>query len=135
MVLLQRCGAAGCTRAQAEPYCAEHAGTIPDEGGAGTTRKRRQRASIASGGEGYDRTWVKLRARKLKRNPTCEWPDCDHAAEHVHHIDGLGCRGPRGYDMGNLMSLCAAHHNPISAQQRWAGEPVTLPRRSRLFSF
>jgi hypothetical protein len=29
--------------------------------------------------------------------------------------------------MGNLMSLCAAHHNPISARQRWAGEPVQLP--------
>jgi hypothetical protein len=49
--------------------------------------------------------------------------------------DGLGCRGPRGYDMGNLMALCAQHHSPISAQQRWAGEPVHLPRRNRLLSF
>jgi hypothetical protein len=40
-----------------------------------------------------------------------------------------------GFDIGNLMSLCAAHHNPISAQQRWAGEPVQLPRRYQLLSF
>jgi ketosteroid isomerase-like protein len=28
---------------------------------------------------------MKLRARKLRRTPTCEWPDCDHPAKHVHH--------------------------------------------------
>ena len=61
--------------------------------------------------------------------------DSERDAEHVHHIDGLGSRGPRGYDMGNLMSLCSAHDNPISARQRWAGEPVQLPRRNRLLSF
>jgi hypothetical protein len=118
MRLMQRCGAAGCPRVQVEPYCAEHAGSLASEDPLGPRRKRRQRASVASGGEGYDRRWMKLRARKLRLNPICEWPDCDHAAEHVHHIDGRGCRGPRGYDMGNLMSLCAAHHNPISARQR-----------------
>jgi hypothetical protein len=37
--------------------------------------------------------------------------------------------------MGNLMSLCAQHHNPISARQRWAGEPLQLSRRYRLLSF
>jgi hypothetical protein len=37
--------------------------------------------------------------------------------------------------MGNLMALCAAHHNPISAQQRWAGEPVQLPRPPSALSF
>jgi hypothetical protein len=132
MVLLQRCGAAGCPRVQAERYCAEHAGATA---GQDTPPKRRPRASIASGGDGYDRRWMKLRARKLGRAPICEWPGCERDAQHVHHIDGLGCRGPRGYDMGNLMSLCAAHHNPISAQQRWAGEPVQLPRRRRLLSF
>jgi hypothetical protein len=132
MELLQRCGHAGCPRIQTEGFCAEHAG-VGD--GTATPRKRRPRASIASGGDGYDRRWMKLRARKLRRDPTCEWPDCERDAEHVHHRDGLGCRGPRGYDMGNLMSLCAAHHNPISAQQRWAGEPVQLPRRKRLLSF
>jgi hypothetical protein len=76
-----------------------------------------------------------LRARKLKRYQICEWPRCERDAQHVHQIDGLGCRGPRGYDMGNLMALCAQHHNPISAQQRWTGEPVGLPRRYRLLSF
>ena len=120
---------------QVEPYCPEHAARVREDDPSGKTPKRRQRASIASGGEGNDRTWIKLRARKLRRNPICEWPDCDHPAEHVHHIDGLGCRGPRGYDMGNLMALCAAHHNPISARQRWEGEPVQLPRRRRLLSF
>lgn len=135
MAVLQRCGTPNCPRVQIESYCAEHTSTVPDEDGSRTRRKRRQRASVANGGEGYDRRWMKLRARKLRRDPICEWPDCDHAAEHVHHIDGLGCRGPRGYDMGNLMSLCAAHHNPISARQRWTGEPVQLPRCHRLYSF
>jgi hypothetical protein len=131
MLLLQRCGAPHCPAIQAEPYCAEHIGTVTVEHRSETSGKRRPRASVASGGEGYDRRWMKLRARKLRRDPTCEWPDCERDAEHVHHIDGLGCRGPRGYDMGNLTSLCAAHHNLISAQQRWAGEPVQLPRRHR----
>jgi hypothetical protein len=135
MRLMQRCGAGGCPKVQAERYCPEHAGSITTEDWSGTRRKRRPRASVASGGDGYDRRWMKLRARKLRRDPICEWPDCERDAEHVHHIDGLGCRGPRGYDMGNLLSLCAAHHNPISAQQRWAGEPVPLPRRYRLLSF
>jgi hypothetical protein len=135
MALLQRCNVADCPNVQVASYCAEHAGTITAHDRSGTRPKRRPRASVASGGDGYDRTWMRLRARKLKRDPICEWPECEREAEHVHHIDGLGCRGPRGYDMGNLMSLCAAHHNPISAQQRWAGEPVQLPRRRRLLSF
>jgi hypothetical protein len=134
MQLMQRCGAAGCPRVQVESYCTEHARTRASDDGSGAREKRQPRASVASGGDGYDRRWMKLRARKLKRDPICE-PSCEREAEHVHHIDGLGCRGPRGYDMGNLMSLCAAHHNPISAQQRWAGEPVTLPRSRRMLSF
>jgi hypothetical protein len=113
---------AGRPSVQVEGYCAEHARTTDD--GSGAREKRRPRASVANGGDGYDRHWMKLRASKLRRAPLCEWPGCAHEAEHVHHIDGLGFRGPRGYDMGNLMSLCAAHHNPISARQRWAGEPV-----------
>jgi hypothetical protein len=128
-------GADPCPRVQVEPYCTEHAGKITAEDYAGKAPKRRPRASVASGGLGYDRRWMKLRARKLRHDPTREWPDCDDDAKHVHHIDGLGCRGPRGYDVGNLMALCAAHHNPISARQRWAGEPVPLPRRYRVPSF
>jgi hypothetical protein len=38
--------------------------TITNEDGAGAKRKRRPRASVARGGEGYDRRWIKLRARK-----------------------------------------------------------------------
>lgn len=98
---------------QVEPYCAEHAGTITADDQSGTRPTRRPRASIASGGDGYDRRWMRLRARKLRLDPICEWPDCERDAEHVHHID----------------------HNPISARQRWAGEPVQLPRRYRLLSF
>jgi hypothetical protein len=109
MSLMQCCGVPGCPRVQVEPYCADHASTIPAKDGSGKRRKGRQRASVASGGEGYDRRWMKLRFRTLRRDPICEWPDCDHAAEHVHHSDGLGCRWPRGADMGNLMSLCASH--------------------------
>jgi 5-methylcytosine-specific restriction enzyme A len=135
MPLMQSCGVVGCPRVQVESYCAEHARTRTTDDGSGAREKRRPRASVASGGDGYDRRWMRLRARKLRRDPICEWRDCDREAKHVHHIDGLGCRGPRGYDMGNLMALCAAHHNPISARQRWTGEPVTLPRRYRLLSF
>lgn len=55
---------------------------------------------------------------QARRDPVCEWVErdesgswqrCDREAVHVHHIDGLGCRGPRGYDMGNLQALCPQH--------------------------
>jgi hypothetical protein len=115
MPLLQRRGAPNCPAIRAEAYCREHAG--------GWSRGP------------HPSRWRKLSRRIRDERPVCEWPGCEQPSEVVHHIDGLGCRGPRGYDMGNLMALSAQHHNPISAQQRWAGEPVQLPRRHRLLSF
>jgi hypothetical protein len=71
----------------------------------------------ASGGDGYDRRWIKLRARKLRRDPT--WPDCERDAEHVHHsrlpavliLSSAFSRarvdlGPRSRDASERHALC-----------------------------
>jgi hypothetical protein len=65
----RRCGVAGCPRVQSELYCAEHAGTARARDSKGTTTKRRRRASIASGGDGYDRRWMKFARAEAPARP------------------------------------------------------------------
>lgn len=69
---------------------------------------------------GYGWRWQRFRLVFLAAHPLCV--QCEQrgrttAAEHVHHIDGLGPRGERGYDPDNLQALCAVCHNRISANQ------------------
>lgn len=71
---------------------------------------------------GYDRRWRKARAAYLAQFPLCE--RCEREgrvteAEHVHHKDGLGPTGPRGFDPTNLEALCPHHHNQHTARERW----------------
>lgn len=64
---------------------------------------------------GYDAKWKRTRQRTLRTRPACEWPEgCDQPAVDVHHIDGLGPKGPRGHDQGNLQPLCHSHHSQIT---------------------
>lgn len=68
--------------------------------------------------------WRKVRARKLSLEPYCECDDClklplrdRPKADVVHHIDGLGPSGPRGYDLDNLQSMFKPHHDRITASR------------------
>lgn len=66
---------------------------------------------------GYGPEWKRVRDRYLATHSRCECgPDCcprgcDRPAAHVDHIDGLGPRGPRGYDQGNLQALAVSCHS------------------------
>lgn len=68
----------------------------------------------------YDkRRWRRLSARILRERVTCEDASgCTQPAAEVHHVDGLGPAGPRGYDRANLQALCSSHHSAITNASR-----------------
>ncbi len=72
---------------------------------------------------GYDARWGQTRKRYLRDHPTCEHPACDEPAVDVHHLDGLGPKGPRGHDPTNLQALCHPHHSIITN--------AAMPKRRR----
>jgi 5-methylcytosine-specific restriction endonuclease McrA len=41
---------------------------------------------------------------------------CGRPATEVHHIDGLGPRGPRGLDQKNLLASCKSCHTRAHAE-------------------
>lgn len=70
---------------------------------------------------GYGWRWQKFRKAYLADHPLCM--RCGEegrvtAAEHVHHEDGKGPLGDRGFDATNLTSLCQSCHNRITAKGR-----------------
>ena len=66
-----------------------------------------------SGTPGYGARW-----RRTRNAYIAEFPDCERCAAigrrvpglDVHHRDGLGPTGPRGYDWTNLETLCRSCH-------------------------
>jgi 5-methylcytosine-specific restriction protein A len=71
---------------------------------------------------GYDNRWAKTRAAYLRALPTCQWHEgCIAQATQVHHLDGLGPKGPKGHDWGNLQGLCASHHSQITSELQPGG--------------
>jgi len=87
----------------AEPNCK----VILDDG---PGRCPDHRGTPRSGTPGYGARWRRTRNAYIAEFPRCEWPGCTKPAIDVHHIDGLGPHGPRGYDWTNLQSLCRSHH-------------------------
>lgn len=71
---------------------------------------------------GYGVRWRAERVRYLAAFPICQDPEgCLEPAVDVHHRDGLGPRGPRGYDWANLQGLCRSHHAKLTAAEKPAG--------------
>lgn len=69
---------------------------------------RPQRGSMRAAG--YGGKWEKTRAEFLKGMDFCN--DCGSRERlQVHHIDGLGPKGPRGHDPFNLETLCHSCHS------------------------
>ena len=70
-----------------------------------------------------DRRWRRLRARILRERPFCEC-GCGKPSTDVHHLDGLGLNGPRGYDPANLQALAHDCHSRITAGEHgWGARP------------
>jgi 5-methylcytosine-specific restriction protein A len=70
---------------------------------------------------GYGQEWERTRSIYLDRFPFCHYHNCRQYAEHVHHLDGQGPKGPRGHDFTNLQGLCAPHHNKITGEEHGFG--------------
>lgn len=110
------CSEPGCRRLVTTTRCDEH--RLPEH-------RPHSRA------RGYGEQWRRVRARFLVEYPRCQYtvhygtdygvvhgPTCGMPATDVHHRDGLGPTGPKGYDFANLMALCHSHHSQITAS--WA---------------
>lgn len=76
-------------------------------------RPKTQRADSTV--RGYDGRWSIARARYIRAHPLCAV--CGFIATDVHHLDGQGPKGPRGYDWSNLQSLCHSCHSSITARE------------------
>jgi 5-methylcytosine-specific restriction protein A len=75
---------------------------------------------------GYDARWDRLSKRFRRSHPTCP---CGQPSQVVHHLDGLGPTGPRGYDESNLQALCKQCHDRITGSE--VGGFATQPKRQR----
>ncbi|MBI1824825.1 MAG: HNH endonuclease [Planctomycetes bacterium] len=62
-----------------------------------------------SSARGYTSTWRRLRIMVLRREPLCQWPECNEPANQVDHIVPLSKGGTN--EFSNLQSLCARHHS------------------------
>jgi 5-methylcytosine-specific restriction protein A len=93
------------------------------EGGlCGDLRAQRRRQSEARmRGRGWQRPkrWAKFRAAYLTKHPRCV--ECHARANTVHHLDGLGPMGPRGFDEHNCAAMCTTCHSKLTAIQAPGG--------------
>lgn len=70
---------------------------------------------------GYSSRWQRFRLMYLKAHPLCQ--PCGNAgrtteAVDLHHMDGKGPLGERGYDPGNILPCCHRCHSKITARER-----------------
>lgn len=107
------CAHVGCRNLVTPPalYCETH---LSDAGAydrwRGSARER-----------GYSSRWERIRLAYLRGHPLCE--ECEKQgrvtpAEQVHHKDG----NVSNMSEDNLMSVCSACHNRITAKQHPRGE-------------
>lgn len=108
MMTLKVCAVPGCPELTDAGRCEACSGEAERRRGTATER-------------GYGSRWRKVRAAYLHRQPLCEVDGCLAFATDVDHIDGLGPKGPRGHDFGNLRALCHSHHSRRTAQDRPGG--------------
>lgn len=93
-----------------------------------TTASRSARCPEHTTKSPYDRTWAKVRERKLRTNPRCE--RCRVApAREVDHIVPLRAGGAR-LDPRNLRSLCVDCHRKVTPRE-YTVRPRANYRRSR----
>ncbi len=99
----------------AVPGCPNYA-----EGKAGQCIEHRAAADRRKGSRqsrGYDAAWQRLRARKLRATPFCEWPACARRSAEVDHIDG----NTANRAWRNLRAYCPYHHKVRTARDQPGG--------------
>ena len=107
---LSPCSAKGCPTLTRNSYCDDHYRDVQRE-----LDSRRPNSTE----RGYDTEWRKTRAAFIKAHPYCQdEAGCLAEATDVHHLDGLGPKGPQGHDWANLQSLCHSHHSRITAREK-----------------
>jgi 5-methylcytosine-specific restriction enzyme A len=88
-----------------------------------------ERARGSAAARGYDARWQASSAAYLAEHPWCVCgPDCCPAgcklpATDVHHLDGLGPTGPRGYDPANWAALHRRCHARVTVREHGFGRP------------
>lgn len=58
-----------------------------------------------------EKEYLKIREKKLKANPICEFPGCNKKAVDAHH--SAGRVGKNYLNIKKLKAVCRAHHNWI----------------------
>jgi 5-methylcytosine-specific restriction protein A len=110
---LSPCATKGCPTLTRESYCEQHYGEV---------RRELDSRRPNSAERGYDATWRKTRGAFIKTHPVCQdEAGCIATATDVHHLDGLGPKGPRGHDWSNLQSLCHSCHSKVTAREKRQG--------------
>lgn len=106
----------------AEPGCPNLTDTTRCQVHTKAKKRAEDRRRPSARARGYDTKWQKTRARHLRVHPLCQHPEgCIERATDVHHLDGLGPKGPRGHDPSNLQALCHEHHSRITATSQPGG--------------
>ena len=106
---LSPCSVSGCPTLTMKHKCDKHSREADRKRGTATER-------------GYGKQWRQTRKVFLDRYPCCQHTDgCINQATDVHHVDGLGPKGPLGHDEGNLMAFCHSHHSQITSQEQPGG--------------
>jgi 5-methylcytosine-specific restriction enzyme A len=115
------------TRLCSQPACTEVGVDVPGGWLCETHRKERRAPRRTTIDPAYSSSeWKRTRAAYRQAHPTCQALGCPEPVAVVHHIDGLGPSGPRGYDWTNLASLCVRHHRLITCHP----ERVELDKRA-----
>ena len=99
------------------PGCPE----IVDRGRCPTCTARADHRRGTARQRGYDTRWEAKRAEHLATHPFCQRPGCFTWATDVNHLDGLGPKGPHGFDDTNLEALCHSHHSQHTASEQPGG--------------
>jgi len=87
----------------------------------GRCPRHRDQGRQSAAARGYGANWARARQDFLRAFPTCQYFGCGEPAVDVHHVDGLGPTGPRGFDWANLKGLCHAHHSALTIRDQPGG--------------
>lgn len=105
-------------------------GTLSDQQRCPEHRRRQKDTRPNAARRGYGGRWVKAARAYISTHPFCECgPECcpqgcGRPATQVDHIDGLGPKGPRGYDPDNFQALAHGCHSRKTAREHGFGSSV-----------
>lgn len=102
---LRTCAMPGCPELVSDgSYCEHHMNQHP----------RAEDYRLSARKRGYDRRWERIRDQYIKAHPYCQRCGSQYRL-HVHHVVPLSQGGT--HDWSNLVSLCEACHNSLTAAE------------------